>query len=232
MRWRCRWGSIIYKFPLTPSSILCCVFQLGYEPENGFREISNIKSRCSSVYWDKYKDSQCPCREELREASHSLVGQWISKSEPIGLDGNWVIYLSVTSPEITPKEIFFAARNKLTKDTALAFLHFMRHLSYEGGSCIREVNFPCAMNWELVQLNGFVRGSNTYMFPRLRANKVVFDADEMNMEEFPAISRFFSHCRNIEGLTLSRRGGFTGMLANICSGNKCNSGERVRVKRS
>lgn len=151
------------------------------------------------------------------------------------MDATSIVSISVITKE-SRNRIVFKARNELTEASALSFLHFMFHLSYEGGSSLSEVRLPrsaAALSWGLIQPDGFVTGS-AYKFPRLRAQRIDFagalDTSEMSAKNLPLISRFFSHCHSLDGLAISDAIALIEMLEMIRRGRGCNTGRLTKVR--
>ena len=88
------------------------------------------------------------------------MGKWlVNLSDEV--EAADIISFSVFSKEVSSREIFFMVYNELTEATALGFLHFMRHLSWDGGSCLSDVRFlrgASALNWGLIQPDGSCDG--------------------------------------------------------------------------
>lgn len=98
--------------------------------------------------------------------------------------------------------VIFTARNELTEDTALGFIHLLRHLSAEAGAALLSVKQNSDIDWE-----GLARrpsspgmdGSVGCTFPRLRCQVLDIGRGELAhiTQIFRHVGRLFSHCQQI-----------------------------------
>lgn len=154
--------------------------------------------------------NECPCREELRAAAHSLVGQCIADAGRESLIRIRLATLPRCPGEGRPVAIF-KARNELTELAALGLLHLLRHLSEEralrfnpddpdpfpGNEDYRIVNF----NWDLVGSDGLLNTS-AYKFPRIRCGEAYFYTSLSSEQLLPRFARVFYPCHSLHALTL------------------------------
>jgi hypothetical protein len=198
--------------------------------ESGLLPSTSYPDRPEPVYWKSATAADCPCQSgELRAAAKHLDGEWLIYSNEV--EATDIVSINVSSRTIACREVVLMVRNELTEATALAFLHLMRHLSWEGGSCLSDAYFDTScdsMNWALIQPGGLVKGTN-YRFPRLRAKELRFF--DLNRKHLPGIGRFFSHGLELAGLCTFGVEDFLQLLGAVSDGSLCNAGELLKVRR-